>query len=163
MTDDGGITHQYFDGPVLFPFGHGLSYTKFKFSDITETVSNDNQKGTVHGTYSVNVTNVGTVTSDLVVLGFISSPVLSISKDSSLRVPKQRLFDFDRLNGIRPNETRQTKLVLDLEDLSFVDEITGERYIVPSKWALRIGEAREIDVGVKIHKVIERNDWVQSL
>ena len=163
LTDDGGITHQYFDGPVIFPFGHGLSYTTFKFGSITATLPNNNQKGTVHGTYSVNVTNVGNVTSDLVVLGIISSPVLFSTQEKSLRVPKQRLFDFGRLNGVRPNETRQTSLVLDLEDVSFVDEITGARSIVPSQWTLRVGEAREIAVGMKTHRVIERNDWTQSL
>ena len=32
LASDGGITHTWFDGPVLFPFGYGLSYAQFSFA-----------------------------------------------------------------------------------------------------------------------------------
>lgn len=179
LSDNGGVTHQYFNSPVIFPFGHGLSYSTFAYGNIKVIMSFSDDKWNhenspdiafmsddIHSIYQVNVTNTGNVSSDLVVLGFITSPsILDMEENatSQVRIPKQRLFDFERLKNVQPNETRQLKLSLEFKDISFVEEATGVRKVTQSEWILHIGDAKETTVHVKNVGVIERNDWLQSL
>jgi beta-glucosidase len=52
-----GRTYRYFEGEPLYPFGHGLSYTRFEYSDIKVDRARVDQNGTVN--VSVNVKNTG--------------------------------------------------------------------------------------------------------
>jgi beta-glucosidase len=75
-----GITYLYYDGPVLWPFGWGLSYTTFSFAWFDEASAHQSidaaawASGTASPpSYAVNVTNTGSVTSDVVALAFYST------------------------------------------------------------------------------------------
>ena len=75
-----GITHLYYSGPTLWPFGWGLSFTTFSFAwfDIGEQHKRVDAAALASGatappSYAVNVTNTGSVTSDVSVLGFFST------------------------------------------------------------------------------------------
>jgi beta-glucosidase len=52
-----GRTHRYFEGEPLFPFGHGLSYTRFEYSGLKIDGSRVAEGDTVH--VSLDVKNVG--------------------------------------------------------------------------------------------------------
>lgn len=53
----GKRTYKYFVGKPLFPFGHGLSYTAFRYSDLSLSSDSIKKDGSV--TIRVNVTNTG--------------------------------------------------------------------------------------------------------
>lgn len=62
---DGGITYRYFGGEVQYPFGYGLSYTTFSYSDVV--LNNTAPLGCDYIGVSVTVYNTGKVDGDEVV------------------------------------------------------------------------------------------------
>lgn len=73
------------DLPVLFPFGHGLSYTTFKFSDLKVQKTEKDLK------VSVKVSNTGNKSGAEVVQVYISQ------KNPSIRRPKKELKGFKKV------------------------------------------------------------------
>lgn len=92
----------------LYPFGYGLSYTKFNYSDIT--VSNSNPKGNQHITASVNVSNTGSYDGNEVVQLYIRDMVGSISR------PVKELRGFQKV-FLKKGETKTVKFDISPEDL----------------------------------------------
>ncbi|WP_433046577.1 beta-glucosidase family protein [Dactylosporangium sp. CS-033363] len=90
-----GWTYQYHRGPVLFPFGHGLSYTTFAYGPLTV----DGPAATVE------VTNTGDVPGDEVV------QVYCTPHDWPVVAPTRRLVAFDRIT-LAPGETRTVTLTI---------------------------------------------------
>ncbi len=90
-----GRTYKFYTGKPVLPFGYGLSYSHFRYTLIPELslsrISRQQQALLVLGHITVNVTNVGAVDADEVVLGFISPPV-------GPGRPLQQLFDFSRVH-----------------------------------------------------------------
>ncbi len=110
----GGWTYQYFTGDVDYPFGHGLTYTTFEYSDLrldTTSVTPDSQiKATV------KVENTGSVDAKEVVQLYVSSP-----KADGLNRPFKQLKAFDKVE-IKAGETKTVELTLNLKDCYFWDE-----------------------------------------
>jgi len=70
MDAGGGRTYRYFKGPVLYPFGYGLSYTKFAYSNLTVT---PNPSTTEDVIVWVAVKNTGPVAGDEVVQVYVEN------------------------------------------------------------------------------------------
>ncbi len=108
---------------VQWPFGHGLSYTSFKYSNMTvsqtEFGSNDVLKVTV------DVTNTGAVAGKESVLLFSSDIYASSTPDV------RRLRAFDKVS-LEPGETKTVALEVSAKDLAFVNYY--------GKWTLEAGE-----------------------
>ena len=86
-------TSKYLDVPwtPLFPFGYGLSYTKFKISNLQLSAPRINANGKL--TVSVEVENVGQRAGDEVVQLYIRDPVASMTR------PVKELKGFQRLTS----------------------------------------------------------------
>ena len=94
-------TYRYFKGNPLFPFGHGLSYTNFSYSNINVPQrSNLNDDINV----KVDVTNSGKMAGDEVVQLYISQQVGETS-------PTRSLVGFQRIN-LKPNETKAVSFTI---------------------------------------------------
>lgn len=108
---------------VQFPFGYGLSYTTFSYSNI----SIDNTSFTADDIIkvSVDVTNTGEVGGKESVLLFSSDLVASLSPDV------RRLRGFEKVS-LRPGEVQTVTFDIKGEDLAFVNE--------KGKWTLEEGE-----------------------
>lgn len=104
----------------LYPFGHGLSYTEFKYGKIvpSDTIVRRGDKLAVE----VEVTNVGKRDGAETVLWFVSDPYSSITR------PVKELKHFDK-QFLKARETKTFRFEVDMErDLGFVDEI-GKRIL----------------------------------
>jgi len=124
-------TSKYLDLPwtPLFPFGYGLSYTKFKISNpqLSAPRIESNDKLTV----SVEVENVGRRVGDEVVQLYIRDPVASMTR------PVKELKGFQRVT-LQPGEKRRVEFVLGHEQLGFWNR--EMRYVVePGEFRVMVG------------------------
>jgi beta-glucosidase len=122
-------TYLYFDGNPLYPFGHGLSYSSFRHSDLHLDDRSVGQGGTV--TASVKVTNTGSRAGDEVV------QLYTHQRDSRDKQPLRALRAFQRVH-LGPGQTKTVKLRLRAADLRHWDVTRG-------RWVL---ESSDVDVMV---------------
>lgn len=126
-----GRTYMYNDNPVLYPFGHGLSYTKFEYgSDISI------QQTSKDITLSIPVTNVGTMDGDEVVQVYASYP------NSKVDRPRKQLCAFERI-AIAKGETKIVTLTIDKEDISYWDEAAHAFIAEKTETTFLIGASSE--------------------
>jgi len=110
---------------VQYPFGFGLSYTTFEYSNLTVD-KNEFLPGDVL-TVSVDVKNTGKVAGKETVMLFTSDLVASLSPDV------RRLRAFEKIE-LQPGETKKVVLKLPANDLAFVNE--------KGKWTIEKGDFR---------------------
>jgi len=108
-----GYTYMYFKGEPLFPFGYGLSYTTFKYSNLRTSSSTLAKDGTV--TVSVDVTNTGSRAGDAVVQMYIKHLA------SKVAWPREELEGFKRVS-IQPGETKTVEIPLKASQLAWWDQ-----------------------------------------
>ena len=104
-----GRTYMYFKGQPLYPFGYGLSYTRFEYGQA-KVVKQDKQKVIV----SVPVKNAGSLDGDEVVQLYVSYP------ESQVEHPARQLKAFQRVN-IPASTTRDVILEVAKSDLTYWD------------------------------------------
>jgi beta-glucosidase len=128
-------TSKYLDEPVtpLYPFGYGLSYTKFGISDVNLSSATMSSHGVVE--VSADVTNEGAVAGDEVVQLYIHDPVASIEQ------PVRRLRGFQRVT-LEPGETKSVKFRLGPSDVGFYDEM-GNLVVEPGQIEVFLGDSSE--------------------
>ena len=128
---------------VQYPFGYGLSYTTFEYSDLQI----DKSEFTVGNpiSISVNVKNTGEVTGKESVLLFTSDLVASISPDV------RRLRDFKKIE-LAPGESKQVVFTINADDLAFVN--------AKGQWTLEEGDFKfQIGNVADIAKCTETKVW----
>jgi beta-glucosidase len=117
------------DWTPLFPFGYGLSYTKFAFSNLKLSAERIPVGGQV--TISVDVRNTGQRAGDEVVQLYIRDVAASVSR------PVKELKGFQRVT-LQPGETKRVNFVLGSEQLGFLDR--AMRFTVePGQFKVMIG------------------------
>jgi beta-glucosidase len=104
----------YSDLPTtpLFPFGHGLSYTRFEYGALEVKPLAVSPEATV--SIALDLSNTGERAGDEVVQLYLRDPVASVTR------PVKQLAGFLRLH-LQPGETRRLRFRLDLSQLSFYD------------------------------------------
>jgi beta-glucosidase len=108
-----GRTYMYFKGEPLYPFGYGLSYATFKYSNLRTSSPRLASDGAV--TVSVDVTNTGAVTGDVVVQLYVKHLASKVSR------PNEELKGFKRV-GIKAGETKTVEIPLKASSLASWDE-----------------------------------------
>lgn len=117
-----GRTYQYFEGNVLYPFGHGLTYATFKYSNLELSPAQVGTEGNV--TVTVDVTNTGSIASDEVVQLYVRAG------KSRVKRPLKTLKGFRRLH-IEAGGTAKVSFTLPVQELAIWD-VTRDRYVVES-------------------------------
>jgi beta-glucosidase len=108
-----GRTYMYFKGEPLYPFGYGLSYTTFKYSNLRTSAPQLAKDGAV--TVSVDVTNTGAVAGDAVVQLYVKHLASKVVR------PNEELKGFRRV-AVKPGETRTVEIPLKASTLAWWDE-----------------------------------------
>jgi beta-glucosidase len=116
-------TYRYFTGTPLYPFGHGLSYTTFRYDNLATSAPTLSANGTV--TVRVNVTNSGQRAGDEVVQLYVAYP------ESAVERPIRELRGYRRIH-LQPGETKTVEFPLAARDLAYWDP-DADRWVVESK------------------------------
>ncbi len=116
----------------LYPFGHGLSYTQFEYSDLImdDTVQVD---GILK--LSVKIKNIGQCSGDEVVQVYIRDCVSSIAR------PVKQLVGFARI-GLEVDETKEVMFEVDMRQLAFHD-LDMKQVVEPGKMEVFIGASSQ--------------------
>ena len=121
-------TYRYFTGKPLYPFGYGLSYSKFEYGDVklsaTQLQAGDSLRVDAH------VKNSSQRDGDEVVEIYLTFPKLP-------GAPLRALRGFSRVH-IAAGESAHVRMNLNKRDLSMVDE-KGNRIVAPGSYTLSVG------------------------
>ena len=123
-----GRTYRYFTDEPLFPFGFGLSYTQFEYSDLKLPL---NSTANENITVSVTVKNAGKLAGDEVVQLYLTD-----QKASTLR-PIRQLEGFQRIH-LLPGQSKNVSFTLTPRQLSIINS-KGQRVIESGKFTIAVG------------------------
>lgn len=130
-------TYRYFKGDVLYPFGYGLSYTTFQYSDVK---LNTEYKAGQDVAFTVNVQNTGSVAGDEVVQVYVAD------KNKKVAGPIRSLHAFKRIH-LNAGESKTVELVIKADAFTIVND-NGERLTAPGNYEISVGGGQP-DVKVK--------------
>ena len=122
----------------LYPFGHGLSYTEFKYGTVTPSATKVKRGDKLSA--EVTVTNTGARDGAETVHWFISDPYCSITR------PVKELKGFQKI-FLEPGETKTFRFDIDLErDFGFVNE-DGKRFLEAGEYHILVqGQTVKIEL-----------------
>ncbi len=123
-----GKTYRYFRGTPLYPFGYGLSYSKFEYSNLAV------KKSVLAGaslTVTAEVKNVSKISGDEIVQLYLSDTKASVP------VPIRNLVGVERIN-LKAGEKRKVTFTINPRQMSVFLDI-GMRVIEPGEFSLSIG------------------------
>jgi beta-glucosidase len=123
-----GRTYRYFEGTPLYPFGYGLSYTTFSYSDLTVPASAVPAGSPMFA--EVTVTNTGQRAGDEVAQLYLGFPDVP-------GAPLKALRGFERVH-LEPGASKKVRFELQPRDLSMVTE-AGEPIVAEGEYSLSIG------------------------
>ena len=130
-----GRTYQYFQGKALYPFGHGLSYTNFSYSNLKVASTNTKVK------VNFSVMNDGKFDGDEVTQVYVKMP------NSNIPMPIKQLKGFKRVR-IKHGEISTVEVEIDQSQLHYWDE--GQSKFVTPKgiYTIMVG-ASSSDIRLK--------------
>jgi beta-glucosidase len=112
----------------LFAFGHGLSYTTFRYSDLQVRRQMDEQ-----ATVSVRITNTGTREGAEVVQLYIGAP-------ADAEEPPKQLRGFEKI-FLKPGESKVVTLTLNRNSFAAWDEKNDEWKVYPGAYSIMVGSS----------------------
>ena len=124
-----GRTYRFFKGEPLYPFGHGLSYTRFKYSEFS--VSSPRVSATENVTVSATVENAGARAGEEVVQLYLTD------ETASVRVPIRSLAGVERIY-LKPGERRVVRFAIEPRQLAVITD-DGRTVVEPGEFKVTIG------------------------
>ena len=133
-----GRTYMYFENKPLYPFGYGLSYTRFDYKNLKSEVSDDavNLKFTVK--------NTGKYAGDEVAQVYVRFP------ESGIKVPLKQLKGFERVH-IGKGKSAQVSVSIPKKELRLWDEKTGKFYTPSGNYIFMVGSSSD---DIRLQQVI---------
>ncbi|WP_341258127.1 beta-glucosidase family protein [Gordonia malaquae] len=148
------VGYRWYDArnmPVAFPFGHGLSYTTFDYSDLSVTATSDRSL-----VVSLTVSNVGKIGGREVVQVYTGMRSSRIS-----RAPRQ-LCGYDSLY-LAPGESRTIEIPVNHSELAYWDTDAGNWRVEPGEYAIEVGSSsRDIRLTSRIPVRVEEESSGRS-
>jgi len=119
----------------LFVFGHGLSYTTYKYGNLHITPDKTGPAGQT--TATIDITNTGRMAGDEIVQLYVRDEVSSVTR------PIKELKDFRRIH-LEPGQTRTVQFLITPDKLSFINE-DMRRVVEPGLFDIMIGPSSSSD------------------
>ncbi|MDO5346208.1 MAG: glycoside hydrolase family 3 C-terminal domain-containing protein [Lachnospiraceae bacterium] len=132
-----GRTYRYYTGKALYPFGHGLTYSRFEYRDLTVQEEAGSLKA------ELTVTNRGTAASDEVVQIYARMP------EGRAHKPLRQLIGFRRVHDVAPGETRAVSLEIPCEELRYYDVVRGDFMVEEGRYVI---EAAASSADIRLEK-----------
>jgi beta-glucosidase len=129
-----GFTYLYFKGVPLYAFGHGLSYTQFKYSNLK--LSQTRTTATGKTDVSFDLQNAGSRAGSEVVQMYVHQA------KSNVVQPIKSLRGFQRVT-LNPGETRHITIALPASQLSYYDVVTRRFIVAPGMFNVMIGSSSD--------------------
>lgn len=129
-----GWTYQYHEAAPLYPFGHGLSYTSFGYSDLRLSALEAAQDGAV--TVSVELANTGTRT------GTETVQLYTRALAARHQAPRVRLTDFRKVT-LAPGELRRLEFSVPVASLAHWSVSAGAFVVEPGPYEILVGRSAE--------------------
>jgi beta-glucosidase len=129
-----GFTYLYFKGVPLYPFGHGLSYTKFTYSNLKLSQSKTSATGLID--VSFDLQNTGSRSGSEVAQMYVHQ------EKSNVVQPIKSLRGFQRI-VIEPGVSKHVTLSLPISELSYYDVVTRKFVVAPGMFDVMIGSSSE--------------------
>lgn len=137
------VGYRWFDTkglPVVYPFGYGLSYTTFNYSNLNTDKKTYDQADTIQATFTL--TNTGDREGAEVAQLYVSDPVCSVMR------PVKELKGFKKV-FLKPGESRRITLDIPVSSLAFYSEAQSQFVVEPGEFILQLG-ASVSDIKQKI-------------
>ena len=138
-------TYMYFNKPVLYPFGYGLSYTQFEYSNLKLNSDKINKDGEVVLQFSIK--NTGKVKGDEIAQIYVHDT------NASIKVPVNQLKRFERIT-LSPGESKTLTFKIPTSEFSFYNNATNDFKIEPGKWEIQVGSSSK-DIRLKKYITIQ--------
>lgn len=138
---------------VLFPFGHGLSYSSFKYENliVDNQEINENKKINLKFTLS----NIGNIKASEVILLFIEN------NESTIYKPLRELRRFDKIT-LNPKASYEVEFCLEYNDFSYYDVNLKRFYVDKGKYKIQICKsANEVILEKEVEKLNDDFDFRQ--
>jgi beta-glucosidase len=129
-----GRTYMYFKGKPLYAFGHGLSYTTFKYNAVETNSETIAKNGEVKVT--VSVTNIGNKDGDEVIQLYVKQ------LNSKVERPEKELKAFQRV-FFKAGETKNVSLTLKAKDLEYWNTAKQQFELENNTIEIQIGSASD--------------------
>lgn len=124
-------TYRYYKGKPLYPFGYGLTYTKFLYQNLS---IKEKETGL---TVCFSIVNKGKITSDEVAQVYIKAPKGRAEK------PLRQLAGFERIHEIKPGEMREIVIEIPRKELNYFDVVRGDFMIEEGIYQFEVGSSSE--------------------
>ena len=138
-------TYMYFEKPVLYPFGYGLSYTQFKYSNLKLNSDKIKEDGEVELQFAIK--NTGKMKGDEVAQVYVHS------MDANIKVPINQLKRFQRIT-LSPGESKTIAFKIPASEFSFYSTETNNLKTEPGRWEIQVGSSSK-DIRLKKTFIIE--------
>ncbi|MGA7160913.1 MAG: glycoside hydrolase family 3 C-terminal domain-containing protein [Bacteroidota bacterium] len=132
-------TYMYFGEPVLYPFGYGLSYTQFQYSDLKLSSGKIDRNAEIEIQFTVK--NTGKVKGDEV------AQVYAHDVDAAIKVPINQLKRFQRIT-LAGGESKRLTFKIPASEFSFYDTSNNDLTTAPGTWEIQVGSSSK-DIRLK--------------
>lgn len=133
-----GRTYMYFDGPVQFPFGHGLSYTRYEYGRLAAAKAAYDANETLE--VSLDITNAGSMDGAEIVQLYVAKVLPPKVRDNK---PARQLKAWEKV-WLKAGETKKITLRLPLRDIAFWSNFQNRMIVESGTYKIMAGPSSAV-------------------